>query len=298
MNINQNTESRTGCLTRRLALSMAMLLACLATATGASAATPASAACQVSCARDAASCQLQNVHDGQAKPLGHANFTRVEGCAGWRVATGSVVMRYRHKGQWFVPPQALAKDSTLASVFAQFAPDACAVPTPACLQQQMGSKVTSRAGHAADSQESAPAGSGEPCARGLPCGQVLGQPGPWRFRLEDAAWQGQWAVRILRGSPPAGVPREFAVPVVAGEVIAAGPHFAAGVAYAYRLMDASGALVASGEFEVLGASRQAALKKLAAERAARAGLSEGAAWTDALAAYGLDWDAHQSTSTR
>lgn len=275
----------------------ALCLVLISVTSVATAAAAGPAACYLTCTEDKP-CELLNTHDNSPHRLAPVDNKRIDSCHAMKVTAGAVMMRYRHKGQWFSPPDSLGKDTLLAGMFAKYPPDACAVPTPKCLQGREAAKSTSRAGHGADSLESAPAGTGEPCSQGLPCGQVLPPAAEWSFKLEDGAVQGQWIVKLHRGAPPAGVPREFTLPVAAGMVKAEGRQFSTGATYSYRLIDASGKALASGEFEVTGASRLAALKKLAAERAARDGLSPEAGWIDAMAAFGFDWDAYQSTLTR
>ena len=227
----------------------------------------------------------------------NTSYQRVTACRAKKVAQGAVLLRYRHKGEWFTPPAALAKDAELKTVFEAFRPDACSIPTPACTQQRMATKVAAIGGHGIDGQASKPAGEGDPCSLGLPCGRIVPPATEWRFRLEDTTLQGQWVVRIARGEPPAGVPKEFSLPVVAGAVTANGAQFAPGAVYVYRLSDSAGKTRTSGEFSLLSRPLHEALRGFAAKRVA-AGQSEATAWVDSLVANELDWDAYQATLER
>lgn len=236
-----------------------------------------------------------------AVKLPKVSSTRFEpfaACASLKVSEGAILLRYRHKGQWTMPPVAVATNRPLNDVLSKFPPDECALPDPRCLQKRMELKRGAPAGHGIDSQIAAPAGKGDPCALGLPCGLVLPPPADWQFRLEDPAAQGEWVVSIRRGKPPAGVAAEFRAPIAQGRVSANGQQLSPGAVYAYRWLNAQGGERASGEFEVMGLAQRERLKRMTAERAAKAGLGEEAAWVDALAAFELDWDAYQSIAAR
>jgi hypothetical protein len=252
-------------------------------------------ACLLTCGA-AQTCEVERPPHRTKSSLDRKNFTKHLQCSELTVTQGSVLMRYRHKGQWFVPPEAVTEK--LAKMLAAYPPDACAIPSPACTQATLREKGASRAGHGIDSQVSAPAGIGDPCTKGLPCGAVLPPGDTWRFSLEGPALNGHWKVRVARGTPPSGVPSEFTVDVMAGVVSVAGTKLAPGLTYAYELLSQSGASQASGEFVLIGASRLALLKKLAVDRAVKMGLEEPAAWVDVLAANGMDWDVLQLIATR
>ena len=272
-----------------------MVLMAIAVGLGTPALAQTATACLLICAKTTP-CQLTGAK-GKVQLLPSGTLRHLD-CGSLTLTDGVVVMKYRHKGQWFAPPEALPKDTKLADLLARYVPDACSLPSPDCLQHQMNGKSTSRAGHGADSQAAAPAGSADPCSAGLPCGMVLPPTEPWQFRLQDAAASGQLQFNIHRGAPPAGVAKEFSVPVHNGLVTAAAAQFSSGAVYAYRWLNPAGKLVSSGEFEVMGASRLAQLKARAADRIERQGLSKEAAWIDALHDYGLDWDAFQTTLPR
>lgn len=279
-----------------VARGLVLLSIALALGTPALAVAQTASACLLICAKTT-SCQLRG-DDQKVHALLPAEIRSNPNCGTLTLIDGVVVMKYRHKGQWFAPPETLPKGKSLAAVFSRYAPDACSLPSPPCLQQHMNSKSTSRAGHGADSQAAAPAGSSDPCSAGLPCGMVVPPTEPWQFRLQDAAASGQLQFNIHRGAPPAGVPKEFSVAVQNGMVTAPAAQFSTGAVYAYRWLNSAGKLMASGEFEVMGASRLAQLKSRAADRIERQGLSKEAAWIDALHEYGLDWDAIQTTLLR
>jgi len=232
------------------------------------------------------------VRDGGQPRALSTDFKHEERCDSLEVAAGEVVLRYRHKRQWFVPPRPVPSGRKVAEVFALYAPDTCSVLTNTCIQQQMYSRAA-MGGHGIDGQRSMPGGAGEPCARGLPCGRVLPPPaGAWSFTLADAAQDGQWVVRIARGTPPVGVPEEFGAPIRGGQVVADGNLFSPAATYTYRLLDSGGAQRASGEFSVLSRPLAQAVRTMADNRKA-AGATEFNAWFDTLAASELDWDAHQ-----
>ncbi len=184
-------------------------------------------ACLLSCA-ERPTC---SVNEGAKRviELRKDTFIRHMACESLKVDTDAkVLMRYRHDGKWF-QPRPLDKDMKLETVISQNKPDACGVPTPDCLQSRMATKTAAVAGHGVDSQTAVPAGIGEPCAKGLPCGVVMPPPASWKFRLEDPAQDGNWSTRIVRGASPAGVPAEFASPVAAGVVTVDGTRFSQGL---------------------------------------------------------------------
>lgn len=247
--------------------------------------------CMLVCTRSGP-CQVEG--PGKTASLNDRRFTTLGACHRLVVGPGHpVVLRYRHKGNWFEPPQALAPGQPLQAVFEQFHADACGVPTRACLQRRLGERTSTTAGHGVDGLATNPAGTGNPCLLGLPCGPVLPPDGTWRFRLTDPAFSGVWRAHYLRGLPPAGMPAALNVPVAGGEVVTDGAYFQSGAVMAYRLTEGSGAVLATGEFEVVGSARLARLKLLAGRRAERFGLSQSAAWIDTLAASQLDWDVQQ-----
>jgi len=246
--------------------------------------------CYAACV--AAGCRLSS-----STPAVGPAYVLLEACSRQSVAGGAVRLRYRHKGQWFSPPSAAAAPTALAALLERFPPDPCPVPTPGCLQQRMSSRVASIGGHGIDGQASRPGGSGEPCAIGLPCGRIAVPGTPWRFTLTDGAAHGVWTVRIARGASPPGVPGEFGVEVVDGQVQTDGARFSPGASYVYRLSFPDGSTRATGEFSLLSRPLMVALRSAAARRVAE-GQNEADAWVDALAANELDWDAWQAMQDR
>ncbi len=265
------------------------------------AAFPAGAAneigCDLICGKDE-DCAVYFYLEGKQEAWEKGGYKRLPNCAAVEVRKGRVQPRYRRNGQPFSPPSPLPPSTRLQTAFDTYPPDKCSVITSSCLQRRMNERVAALGGHGMDSQKASPAGTGDPCSKGLPCGLVLPPTAQWAFRLEDAAQQGQLLLRVLRGTPPAGVPAEIALPVVNGLVQGDGRKFSAPAVYAYRLVGTGGEAVASGEFEILGPSRVSSLRGLANQRAAGSGLSEEAAWIDALGANQLDWDANQAMKPR
>lgn len=244
-----------------------------------------------------AACKL--VADPAAKPpaleprsLDDKRYLMIKRCPEYKVELGSVLLRYRHAGQWFNPPELLGQAASLRVVFDKYRADECGVPHPDCVQKRMQTKQAGIGGHGIDGQPSAPGGSGEPCSLGLPCARVLPPPLQWNFQLEDPSLDGQWVVQIARGTPPSSVPRQFTAPVAAGIVSADGALFSPGATYVYRLVDAAGGVRATGEFSLLSRPLVQTLRGLAAKRV-EAGQSESTAWVDVLAANEMDWDAYQ-----
>jgi hypothetical protein len=223
--------------------------------------------------------------------LRSTSYANQPACNQLTVGSDGVLVRYRHKGAWFSPATLPAVGSPLSQVFAQHKPDACSVPDFSCTQTRMQSKVAAVAGHGIDSQQSLPAGTGEPCSLGLPCGTVLLPQGAWQFRLEQPL-HGQWELRLLRGEAAAGDTGRWTFPVQAGVVQASAEPLSAGRVYAYTLVDRSGTAVASGEFETVGARRQERLAKTVQLRV-QEGSSEQTAWVDTLVGAEMDWSAIQ-----
>jgi len=265
---------------------MAVLLAAQATAHAAG-----NVACLLSCFKQHA-CAVKTPALLQ---LNGDNFVRWESCNTAQVESGSVLVRYRSGGAWFSPTEAPGPGASLGAIFDKNRPDQpCSVPTTDCLQARMSTKVAATAGHGIDGQQAAPGGTGQPCRRGLPCGLVLAPQGTWQFKLDEAI-DGQWQVRLLRGEARPGSPREWSAPVTAGVVKADGQLFEAGRVYAYSLVDRSRAVIATGEFETVGAKRIEILQRLAQRRVSE-GMSERAAWIDTLLNAELEWDALHAVS--
>jgi hypothetical protein len=279
----------------------ARVLRCLAwalvfwTASSASVATAKDIQCWVNCAVGSKDCALSApgtvVADAKLS-LSDRRSVLVSRCDERRVVQGEVIVRYLHARRLFVSPQPLVLNKPLAELFAQNKPDDCSVPSSECLQKSMQGLKAAAGGHGVDSQASAPAGQGEPCSLGLPCGTVMPPPAAWQFALRDAAFDGLWRTRVLRGQPAPGAPSQAEGAVTGGVVAADGSQLAPGVTYAYVLQARDGSTRASGEFTVQSAAQNAALRRLV-ERRMQAGLPEEVAWLDALAANQLDWDAVQ-----
>lgn len=205
-------------------------------------------------------------------------------------ATGRVELRYRHKGRWFAPPERI--DGPLEVIFKKYPPDACGVPSPACIQARMNGMVAAVGGHGIDDKVSKPGGEGNPCQLALPCGVVLPPPDTWGFRLADAGVSGTWTVKLARGTPPPGQPPEVSVYIDKGVARLSGVWFAPGSQYAYRFVDDAGKASSSGEFSVASRATRDTLQMLMQRRVAQ-GLPEPVAWADTLAANHHDWDAYQ-----
>lgn len=221
---------------------------------------------------------------------------KVDACTTRNVVKGPVRLRYKHKGKWFDSPSVLSDRQTFSQVTNAFPPDACSLPDPRCLQAQMQGKIAVAGGHGIDGQASTPGGTGEPCKIGLPCGRIAVPDGHWTFSLAEGGLSGTWRLRITRGAPPPGAPREFDVAVAAGRVHADGTRLAPGAAYAYSLLLADGSTRATGEFSLLSRPMMASLKTMAERRVAQGqGVEE--AWIDTLAANELEWDAWQALRT-
>lgn len=266
---------------------LALVLAAHATAHA-----QAPVACLLSCFKERA-CEVRTSE--ASLPLSGDTFSLVKSCTPVTVVSGRVLVRYKRGGAWFSPPDVPTPGMTLADVFHANPPDQpCSVPTTDCLQARMGTKVAATAGHGIDGQQAAPGGTGQPCRRGLPCGLVLAPQGAWQFKLDEAI-DGQWQVRLLRGEARAGSPKEWSAPVTAGVVKADGQLFEAGRVYAYSLVDRSRAVIATGEFETVGAKRIEILQRLAQRRVSE-GMSERAAWIDTLLNAELEWDALHAVS--
>lgn len=242
-------------------------------------------ACLLSCYKERACA----VRTPAPLPLSDETFVRVDACEKVEVSSGRVLVRYRHGGAWFSPPELPEVGSPLKKIFEANRPDTCSVPTSSCIQDRLSAKVAATAGHGIDGQQATPGGTGEPCRRGLPCGLVLAPQGAWQFRLNEAI-DGQWQVRLLRGEPRPGGPKEWSAPVAAGVVKADGQQFEPGRVYAYSLVDRSRAVIATGEFETVGAKRMEILQRLAQRRVSE-GMPERAAWIDTMLNADLEWDA-------
>lgn len=200
-------------------------------------------------------------------------------------------LRYRHKARWFSPPGGVVP-GPLGQVFDKYPPDACGVPSPACIQARMNGMVAAVGGHGIDGKESKPGGEGSPCTIALPCGVVLPPPEIWSFRLADAAISGTWTLRLARGTPPPGQPPEVSVYIKQGVARLPGSWLAPGAQYMYRFVDDAGRASSSGEFSVASRATHNTLKTLMQRRVAQ-GLPESLAWADTLAANDHDWDALQ-----
>lgn len=251
--------------------------------------------CWVNCRPGMQDCSLSSPGMTVADPkltLSDQRAVLVLRCGERRVSRGEVIVRYLHARRLFVSPKPLTEDKAIAELFDSHKPDACSVPSSDCLQKAQQGLKAAAGGHGIDGQASAPAGQGEPCSLGLPCGNVMPPPVAWQFQLHDGAFEGIWRTRVLRGQPPPGVPAQADAAVAGGLVAADGSKFAPGITYAYVLVSRDGSTRASGEFTVQSASQHAALRRLV-DRRIESGLPAEVAWLDALAANQLDWDAIQ-----
>ena len=249
--------------------------------------------CVVICA--SGPCSLVQPPSEDPRPL--RSRGPVEQCSKQQVKDGTVSVGYMHKRAWFESPFLLKPGQNFSEVLTRFPPDtSCPVPDGVCVQQRMGRRRAPPGGHGIDGQVSTPAGTGEPCTIGLPCGRIVPPTEvPWRFQLSDGSTRGRWALRLLRGTPPAGAPAQIEVEVIDGRVELDPALLSAGASYAYRLSFADGSTRATGEFSLLGRTQLDALRGMVAQRVA-AGRPEDAAWIDALVANELDWDAMQRLS--
>jgi len=203
---------------------------------------------------------------------------------------GSVQIRYRHDRAVF---QATATSTrTVAMVLQQFPPDPCGLGDLKCVQNLMNEHRAPIGAKGADSRTGSAGGQGEPCARGLPCGQVSVPSGAWALALQDGSFAGQWVLSIIR-SPKGETLVKRSLPVAGGRIGVPGGLLQPGTLYGYELLDGVGARVATGEFNVLAPSAAQALRQSAADRTAREGADATKAWLDTLVENGLEWNVYQ-----
>lgn len=271
-------------------LRLAVLLAVGALFAAASHATD----CQLACVstEGTPSCDLKAL-GGAFKDLGANVYRTTAGCellVAGAAAKGRLELRYRHKGRWFTPPEGV--QGPLQKIFEKYPPDACSIPSPACIQAKMNGMVAAVGGHGIDDKPSKPGGEGNPCQIALPCGVVLPPAETWYFRLSDTLVSGTWTVKLARGTPPAGQPPEVSVYIDKGIARLNGSWFAPGAQYVYRFVDDAGRASSTGEFSIASRATRDTLQTLMHRRIAQ-GLPEVIAWTDTLVTNNHEWDAFQ-----
>lgn len=243
--------------------------------------------CQLAC--KSGECKLNGAGSARSIPAGR--FVVFPNCELSAVDGGSAEMRYKHKKGWFTPPG----DATgpLADVFKRYPADACSVPDRNCLQQRMNGLTGAVGGSGIDNRVSQPAGQGDPCALGFPCGRVLPPSNPWRFSLGDASLSGTWVVQLGRGKVSASQAPQSIGRVERGLVMADGRWFEPGSHCTYAFVNDAGATVVTGEFTVVSRNTQDNLQELLRRRQS-AGSPQALAWLDTLMSSGLEWDAIQT----
>jgi hypothetical protein len=253
-------------------------------AVSAAAGAASQATCEVTCLGKG-DCSLKV--DGKVKTIRESEYVRLQNCDLLEVTAGALQVRYWHKGKPVSP--VLGPGERMQPVLAKTPPDACWVSSDACLQERMKQKNIAPGGHGIDSAKSNPAGSGQPCERGLPCGMILPASADWKFPVGDAGFQGRMELVQMRGTSSSGS-AGITFPVQNGEVQGDGRQLQPSAVYGYKLVRSDGQVVATGEFTVLGSSSFNTLKRLAQDNSAKKGLTAEAAWLDALSANELDWD--------
>lgn len=214
-------------------------------------------------------------------------------CEKLRVSEGEVELRYLHKNRWLSPPP-LKKDQRAEDLFAKFPPDQpCAVLSSACLQTAMAAKQAAVGGHGIDARQARPAGEGQPCELGLPCGSVLPNEAEQTLRLTRTDLSGQLQLRLARGTPTPGYRAEQSLRIDSGRATLAAAALQPGSLYEYKLLDGGGRTLASGEFSVISTPMVQRLRQLAQQRVQQKGMEEAPAWYDTLAENQLIWDALQ-----
>jgi hypothetical protein len=157
--------------------------------------------------------------------------------------------------------------------------------SPACMESRDRARVAAVAGKGIGVDAARRVGA--PCETGLPCGLVLRPDGPMSIALQTGSQAG--ALRLVNAE--SGTTRTIAVRDSRVELPAGA--LAAGVAYAYSLLDAAGQELAAGHFTVMSARMQADVDAdLAALRAKDPSLGSLEA-IEILLDNQLDWDAQQ-----
>ena len=218
----------------------------------------------------------------------------VPNCAALGPTKGNLQIRYRRNRMVFTDTANPTR--TVAMVMQQFPPDPCSLGDLACTQKLMNQHGAPSGAHPADGRKGNAGGEGEPCARGLPCGQVGVPVGAWTLALQDGTFAGQWVLSIIR-SPKGETLVKRSLPVVGGRIEVPDGLLQPGTLYGYDLLDSAGARAAAGEFNVLAPSAAQALRRIAAERTAKEGGDATKAWLDTLVENELEWNVYQLLAT-
>ncbi len=218
---------------------------------------------------------------------------RVDDCRILGPTEGKVQVHYRRNGQ--LATILADRDRQVAKLLEQFPPDKCDLGDLGCVQREMNSRGSVSGGRGVDGRTGQAGGQGDPCLRGLPCGQIAAPPGSWTIELSDDGFSGSLTVWTIR-SPDGGGLRERRLAVDQGRIAMPPGMLAASTVYGYRLATLAGEAVASGEFRVLAPSEQAALKRAADERVAR-GVKPDDAWLETLVENQLEWNVRHFLAT-
>ncbi len=244
--------------------------------------------CKLTCR--AAGCAVTPATEEPLKP---SQWQLSRQCEKLRVSEGEVELRYLHKSRWLMPPP-LKPGQRAEELFAKFPPDQpCAVLSSTCLQTAMAAKQAAVGGHGIDARQARPAGEGQPCELGLPCGPVLPNEAEQPLRLTRADLSGQLQLRLARGAPAPGYRAEQSLSLDKGRATLAPGTLQPGSLYEYKLLDGAGRPLASGEFSVISTPMVQRLRQLAQQRMQQKGMDEALAWYDTLAENLLVWDALQ-----
>lgn len=268
-------------------LSIVALLA-LAALLSLSAAPAAATSCKLACKNDA--CSIKPV----AKQPVPKHWTSFNNCEAITVESGLLELGYLHKGRWLRPAALkVGTQPSIEDLFKLKPPDQpCAIISSDCVQQQAMSKTAAVGGHGIDSRKAQPAGEGQPCAIGLPCGAVLASEQARELRLTRPELQGQLNLRIARGQATPPYPAQLSLPVSQGLVQLPANALQPGAVYEYDFVDGAGKPLARGEFSTLASKASQQLRQLTQRRVAE-GQDADLAWYDSLVANDLWWDALQ-----
>ncbi len=225
---------------------------------------------------------------GGRVPLGKERV-RAEPCLEIRLTEGIAKLSYLRSGVPFVTP--IDSRRPVGQVLAAFPPDPCSLGDPDCQQKKMAGVRLQQGGHGIDGRVAAPAGEGDPCALGLPCGRVVPPAGPWTWRLTQPTLQGELVITTIRSANLTAAAR-FSAPVANGRVrIDATAIDEAGV-FGYVLRDTQGRQVASGEFGTLSSNAVKGMRDRLAQAAAQ-GRDVDEVRVELFHRNGLDWDLYQ-----
>jgi hypothetical protein len=253
-----------------------------------SAAPAAATSCKLACKTEA--CRIK---PGATQPE-VKRWLSFDNCESITVESGELELGYLHKGRWLRPAAFGAESPTsIKKLFEAKPPDQpCAIISSACVQQQAMNKTAAVGGHGIDSRKAQPAGEGQPCALGLPCGAVLASEQARELRLTRPELQGQLNLRIARGQATPPYPAQLSLPVNQGLVQLPANAWQPGAVYEYDFVDGSGKPLARGEFSTLAGKTSQQLRQLTQRRVAE-GQDADLAWYDSLVANDLWWDALQ-----